>query len=194
MSAFKKFDPYATVLKPNGAAPKVAKMPKVSSLASRPEVTLDGLGTLGGLAANIAKPESSPPLGRPDQKGRKRAHPMRWRVPDDWTEGLKRMRHRPCPIAINPKHWLLLQDAAMRFVELWGEQAAALGWSALDIFGCHPTHPADRYETMGLVWMIADAEVVAMGAEVANIRNAAGALQMVWKCPVSHGRILLWDL
>ena len=30
------------------------------------------------------------------------------------------------------------------------------------VFGCHPTHPADRFDNMGLVWMIADAEVVAM--------------------------------
>jgi hypothetical protein len=62
------------------------------------------------------------------------------------------------------------------------------------LFGCHPTHPADRYNSMGLVWMIADAEVVAMGAEVVNLRKAAGTLQRVWKCPVAHGRIFAWDL
>jgi hypothetical protein len=47
---------------------------------------------------------------------------------------------------------------------------------------------------MGLVWMIADAEVVAMGAEVVNLRKAAGTLQRVWKCSVAHGRIFAWDL
>jgi hypothetical protein len=107
---------------------------------------------------------------------------------------LRGIAEKPCPITIGPKRWLRLQEDANRFVALWGRQAAALGWSTLDIFGCHPTHPADRYDTMGLVWMIADAEVVAMGAEVINLRNAAGTLQRVWKCPVAHGRIFAWDL
>jgi hypothetical protein len=98
-----------------------------------------------------------------------------------------------CPVSVERNRWLQLQGDANRFVDAWGRQAAALGWSALDVFGCHPTHP-DRYDAMGLVWMIADAEVVAMGAEVANLRKAAGTLQRVWKCPVTHGRILPWDL
>jgi hypothetical protein len=87
-----------------------------------------------------------------------------------------------------------LHKDASRFVDQWGGQAAALGWSTLDVFGCHPTRPADRYDAMGLVWMIADAEVVAMGAEIANLRKATGILQRVWKCPVARGRILPWDL
>lgn len=101
---------------------------------------------------------------------------------------------KPCPITIEPKRWLQLQGDARRFVEQRGRQAAALGWSSLDIFGCHPTHPADRCDAMGLVWMIADAEVLAMGAEVVNIRKSSGTLQRVWKCPVTSGRILVWDL
>jgi hypothetical protein len=115
-------------------------------------------------------------------------------IPTDWAAGLRGIAEKPCPITIEPKRWLRLQEDANRFVALWGRQAAALGWSTLDIFGCHPTHPADRYDTMGLVWMIADAEVVALGAEVINLRNAAGTLQRVWKCPVAHGRIFAWDL
>src|SRR5471030_655975 len=133
MSAFKKFDPYAAASKPKEVAPKVAKVPKVARRpACHPEATLGGLGTLGGLAANIAKPWLS--LGRPDNIARNRAYPSRWRVLADWTDGLERMRLKTCPITVNPKHWLRLQDVAKRFVELWGEQAAGLGWSALDIF------------------------------------------------------------
>jgi hypothetical protein len=59
MSAFKKFDPYAAASNPKGVAPKVAKVPKVARPASHPSVTLGGLGILGGLAANIAKPRGS---------------------------------------------------------------------------------------------------------------------------------------
>ena len=52
MSAFKKLDPYAVLSKPIGVAPKVAKVPKVANPASRPEVTLGGLGRTNGRRAN----------------------------------------------------------------------------------------------------------------------------------------------
>jgi hypothetical protein len=115
-------------------------------------------------------------------------------IPTNWASGLLGIAEKPCPITIEPKRWLQLQEDANRFVDQWGRQAAALGWSALDIFGCHPTRPTDRYDTMGLVWMIADAEVVAMSAEIASLRNAAGTHQGLWRCPIAHGRILAWDL
>ena len=115
-------------------------------------------------------------------------------IPTDWAAGLQGIAGKPCPVMIEPKRWLQLQKDANRFVDQWGRQAAALGWSTLDIFGCHPTHPTDRYDAMGLVWMIADTEIVAMGAELVNVRKAYRTLQRVWKCPVAHGRILAWDL
>jgi hypothetical protein len=193
MSAFKKFDPYAAASKPKEVAPKVAKVPKVARRpACHPEATLGGLGTLGGLAANIAKPWLS--LGRPDNIARNRAYPSRWRVLADWTDGLERMRLKTCPITVNPKHWLRLQDVAKRFVELWGEQAAGLGWSALDIFGCHPERPSDRYDCMGLVWMVPDADPQAMGSEIVILRTRSGQLIKLSKSADVRERILIWDL
>ena len=35
---------------------------------------------------------------------------------------------------------------------------------------------------------------VAIGAEVARIRNSAGTYQRVWKCPADLTRVLAWDL
>jgi hypothetical protein len=171
----------------------VAKVPKVARPAHRPEVTLGGLGTLGGLCANIPNPIRSPSFD-PDQLGRNRAHSIGWRVPADWIDGLGHMQRRTCPIAITPKHWLQLEDAAKRFLELWGEQAAGLGWSALDVFGCHPERPSDRYDCMGLVWTVTGADLQAMGSGVAALRTRSGRLITVSKSADVHERILIWDL
>ncbi len=194
MSAFKKFDPYAPVSEPIGVAPKVAKVPKVTSPTSRPDVTLGALGALGGLAANIAKPIGSLSFGRPDYMGRNRTNSILLRVPADWIDGVERMRLRTCPISINPKHWLELQDAAERLLKLWGEQAAGLGWSALDVFGCHPERPSDRTDCKGLVWMVTGADPQAMGRGMVALRTRSGRLITVSKSADVCERILLWDL
>jgi hypothetical protein len=189
MSPYKKFDPYKN-LAPEAPA-KVAKVAKEDTDNPAQAITLAGLASL---AAPPAENANSSSRFIASLKGGAEARQPLTDIPTDWTSGLLGIAEKPCPIAIDPKRWLQLQADAKRFVDQWGGQAAALGWSTLDIFGCHPTHPADRYDTMGLVWMIADAEVVAMGAEVANLRKAPGALQRVWKCPVDRGRTLPWDL
>jgi hypothetical protein len=180
------------------SAPEAFAVVKKTFVVQREKVAKEGTGntiTLAGLATLAAPPAESANscfLSIASSEGE--AGPGRPDIPTDWAAGLQGIAGKPCPIAIDPKRWLQLQADANRFVDQWGVQAVALGWSTLDIFGCHPTRPADRYDTMGLVWMIADAEVVALGAEVANLRKAAGTIQRVWKCAVDRGRILPWDL
>jgi hypothetical protein len=195
MSAYWKFDPYKNLVREKPA--KVAKVAKEDPDNQVQTITLAGLATLAAPPAESAN--SSFRFIASFNETRKgcptiSVTPSLTDIPTDWAAGLQGIAEKPCPIAIDPKRWLQLKEDANRFVDQWGGQAAALGWSALDIFGCHPTHPADRYDTMGLVWMIADAEVVAMGAEVANLRKAAGTLQRVWKCAADRARILPWDL
>jgi hypothetical protein len=187
MSAFRKFDPYAVILGSGGAPPKVAKVAKVAKVGKvdpanpKTGATLGALGTLGGFGAEIRNPSDRPlaaiaPAMDADSLGAQSGPSPQAPgiVPVAWVAGLQRLNGMTCPVSVEPNRWLQLQGDANRFVAAWGRQAAALGWSTLDIFGCHPTHPADRYDAMGLVWMIADAEVVTMGAEVVNLRKAAG--------------------
>jgi hypothetical protein len=194
MSPYQKFDPYKS-LTPERPA-KVAK--EGTEKLARP-ITLAGLATLAAHRAentNSAFRSIASLQDEADEIHRPFSiTPSLTDIPTDWVAGLRAIAERPCPITIEPKRWRQFQGDANRFVDQWGKQAAALGWSTLDIFGCHPTHPADRYDTtMGLVWMIADAEVVAMGAEVANLRKSTGTLQRAWKGPVANGRIHAWDL
>jgi hypothetical protein len=196
MSPYKKFDPYKN-LAPEAPA-KVAKVAKEDTDNPAQAITLAGLASLAAPPAENANSSFRSIASLQGEAG-ENCPPVcvttsLTDIPTDWAAGLRAIAEKPCPIAIEPKRWLQLQGDANRFVDQWGGQAAALGWSMLDIFGCHPTHPADRYDAMGLVWMIADAEVVALRPEVANLRKAAGTPQRVWKCAADRARILPWDL
>jgi hypothetical protein len=51
---------------------------------------------------------------------------------------------------LSPDRWRQLIDDAERFLSGWGNQAAALGWSTIDLFGCSPGF-ARRLDRDGLV-------------------------------------------
>jgi hypothetical protein len=197
MSAYRKFDPYAWLGRERA---KVAKVAKEDADSPARADTLAGLAALAARSAEPADPchraialrelqirnaDCAPIISRT---------PLRIEIPADWATGVSGIVQKACPTSVESKRWLQLQNDANRFVDEWGRQAVALGWSILDIFGCHPTHPAVRYDCMGLVWLIADAKVIAMGAEVANLRSAAGAPQRVAKGATGVPRIPAWDL
>jgi hypothetical protein len=201
MSAYRKFDPYAVILGSGGAPPKVAKVAKVDPANPKTDATLGALGTLGGLAPDNVNPSARSlaaatprlevnPLGAEASPS---AHAPGI-VPVGWLAGLQRLNAMTCPISVEPNRWSQLQGDANRFVATWGRQATALGWSALDVFGCHPASPSGRYDCMGVVWMVASSEVRAMSTELVIFRKSSGSLKRAWKSPATYERILVWDL
>jgi hypothetical protein len=201
MSAFKKFDPYA-VISEAGTLPKVAKVAKLVTANLKAGATLGALGTLGGLGADITNPSApsfaaaAPEMGV-DPLGSAQSGPAQHtpaNVPADWVAGLERLNTMACPISVEGKRWSQLQEDAKRFVDAWGGHAAALGWSALDIFGCHPALPSCRQDCMGLVWLVAGAEIRAMSTEVVTLRRSSGSLRRARKSAVIYGRTLAWEL
>ena len=70
------------------------------------------------------------------------------------------------------------------FLAQWGEQAAALGWTARDLFGLAdiPDRPASnyqrlsRYDLTGLVWLLQGRRVVALTKDTAVIETAIGTV------------------
>jgi hypothetical protein len=169
MSAYWKFDPY------KDREPETpAKVAKVAKEGTGKTITLAGLATLAAPPAENANSSFRCVAfkGEADEGHRTLAAvPSLTDIPTDLVLGLRAVAETPCPIMIEPKRWLQLRQDAQRFVDQWGP-----GWSTSHIFGCHPTHPADRYDYMCLVWMVAGAEVVVIGAGVANLRNSAGTL------------------
>src|SRR4051812_48113733 len=68
----------------------------------------------------------SPPL---NTLNRLNTHP-----PVAFADALTAIEAR-CPDYVEPYRWRQCLDDARRFLPEWGEQAAALGWTADDLFG-----------------------------------------------------------
>jgi len=89
-----------------------------------------------------------------------------------------------CPDHINTADWRQAVADGRRFLAQWGEQAAALGWTTLDLFGLAsaPEKPApnyrrlSRYDETGLIWLLGGREVVALTDTTAAIKTATGAV------------------
>jgi hypothetical protein len=71
--------------------------------------------------------------------------------------------------------WHRFVDNARVLIADWLPQAEALGWTALDLFGCHPVRPHARIDVAGLAWFVGDGRVVAMTAESAVIEAPSGS-------------------
>ena len=80
-----------------------------------------------------------------------------------------------------------------RFVDCWGTLAVALGWSTLDVFGAHPTHPVERLDYAGVVLLLHGDELVALTADTARILTGSGTLLTYYRRPRS-GAVPFWEL
>jgi hypothetical protein len=89
-----------------------------------------------------------------------------------------------CPAHIEPVRWRYVMEDGERFLDEWGDQAEALGWSARDLFGLHevPTNPhptyqrLSRYDCTGLIWLLQGCPVVALTEATAAIRMPTGSI------------------
>ena len=72
--------------------------------------------------------------------------------------------------SFEPDRWRQTVEDGRQFLTQWGQQAAALGWTARDLFGLHevPQMPhvsyrrLARYDCTGLCWLLRGREVVAL--------------------------------
>jgi hypothetical protein len=94
-----------------------------------------------------------------------------------------------CPTAVDDTDW---QQAIMdsdRFMEQWVDQAAALGWTARDLFGLAPVpdraspnfRRLSRYDLTGLIWLLRGRPVVAVTENSAAIQGSSGAVTIYRK-------------
>ena len=89
-----------------------------------------------------------------------------------------------CPAYVEAKRWRQAVEDARRSVAEWGEQAAALGWTADDLFGLAPIpdrpkarfERLSRYDLSGLVWLLRGRRVIALTEITAVIETASGTL------------------
>jgi hypothetical protein len=98
---------------------------------------------------------------------------------------------RRCPDYVEQAPWQRAVDDGRRFLATWGEQAAALGWTAAELFGLHepPSNPRpsykrlSRYDATGLVWLLRGMSVVALTEDTATIKSGTEATVVYRKNP-----------
>ena len=114
-------------------------------------------------------------------------------VPREWAEGFARLTVEPPPDGISIETWSAVVDDAARFLDDWGRKAAALGWSATDVFGLSIQPPRIRSEMAGLLPLVAGGTVVAISSASATIRSRSGD-EVVWLRRSHPGAVAVWEL
>jgi hypothetical protein len=100
------------------------------------------------------------------------------------------------PCDIPHTRWATFIDDGGRFLASgWADRAVALGWTALDLFGCDHIKPYARIDRMGLLWLLHGQDLLALTADAAAISTPSGSSLIFRK--ISHhlsGRVLPWEL
>jgi hypothetical protein len=113
-----------------------------------------------------------------------------------WAEAIARLDPAAPPGDVPPKRWVQFLDDCGRFLdEGWVKKCEALGWRALDLFGCDRERPWARIDQAGLLWLFNGHKLVALTANTATIESATGARQTYSRVPIEPGRVVLaWEL
>jgi TubC N-terminal docking domain len=115
-----------------------------------------------------------------------------------WAAGVARLATMPPPRSYPVHAWQQLMVDAERFLDDWAPQAAALGWPAWELFGCHRRVPWGRIDGMGLALLLHGDPLAALTANEAVIRGRSGAHQ-TWRRKAADPllpaeRCLVWEL
>lgn len=113
------------------------------------------IGTIGTIAAGKKTPL---PSDMADHDGyEERAALVTWEagVPIEWAEGFATLQTALPPRSMTESRWRQIIDDAGRFLDRWAANAAALGWTTLDVFGVHPGAPEASHDGKGLAPLIA---------------------------------------
>lgn len=99
------------------------------------------------------------------------------------------------PANISAAKWREMRAAATAFAVEWARTASQLGWGEIELFGIHPTAPAQRLDATGLVFLLsANDSVIAVTSESARIKKASGAEQSYRRGTISNEARPVWEL
>src|SRR5712671_2899400 len=73
----------------------------------------------------------------------------------------------------------------MTSVENWAARAAATGWDAMSLFGCHRERPLGRLGSVGLLWTVAGGKLIRLHSDWAVIETPNGAQQTFHRPPLA---------
>jgi hypothetical protein len=111
-----------------------------------------------------------------------------------WQRGLRRLDICRPPEGVPCDRWRTFVAAAARFLASpFAERASALGWTALDLFGCEHSRPLARLDRAGLIWLLNGQKLIALTAETAVVRARTGARQ-TYRRSRKPTQVLAWEL
>lgn len=113
----------------------------------------------------------------------------------EWKRRLLTLRadRSPCP-RLSASAWATLLASALDFVDRFGSEAVALGWTASQLFGVHPQHGTLRTDWCGALMLSGrkataiDARCVTFG-NTGAYRDTLGAPQgmPIWEFAAKQG-------
>lgn len=114
-------------------------------------------------------------------------------LPADIIAGLRTLRrHRPPPIA-RPEVWPEIVADAVRLVDQgWAQQALALGWEPLQLWGCSPAI-GGNIDMDGLAVRLCGRRIVLLDERTAILESGAGT-HAVFNRRSMEGAVFLWNL
>lgn len=113
-------------------------------------------------------------------------------VPREWAEAFATLDRATPPKNMHPQRWHQIINDGGVFLDQWGEQALALGWRAVDVFGLSKTGPSARFDGMGLVACLRGRPVVAISDRSARIATDHGH-QTFYRTAMGES-VAIWDL
>ena len=101
-----------------------------------------------------------------------------------------------CRGDFSPGRWQCAVAVSRAIAAHWLDQALALRWSPLDLFGCHPVKPQAALHCAGLALALSgDDELQGLDHSTATIVRRGSATPRTFRRAVAPGvRILLWEL
>jgi hypothetical protein len=117
-------------------------------------------------------------------------------LPREIADGVHAILSADGARGIPPQRWPRVESDAARLVEGgWLERALALGWTAVDLFGCDRRAPWHRLDRAGFVLLIGGHEIVELTEDVAALRTSTGSvLRYRRRPPATPPVALLWEL
>ncbi len=98
------------------------------------------------------------------------------------------------PQAFTPARWVGLKSDATTLLVDHGDDLAAAGWTAADLFSVHPKAPEARQDYKGAVPLIHGRKVDGVTPETVTLRSADGSRLTIYRTPSQPGSVMLWEL
>jgi hypothetical protein len=114
--------------------------------------------------------------------------------PGSWVSGVRALEYGTPLEAFGPARWDQLIQDSLRFINQWGDEAASLGWTDIDLFGVHPSAPAYRFDCMGLVLLITGRKILELNVGRAVLLSPRGS-RLTYRRLIETGKSTpLWHL